>query len=523
MDYALTREDSRRADEFTIQTLGLPGIVLMENAGRITAEVVREILDERGGITVYVLAGKGNNGGDGFVIARYLLEWGVNVHTFQLAADEEYSGDAAKNLTILSQLTDSVYHTRDVDALDVLTTQLLAADVIVDALLGTGIQGAPRSPFDEFINWINNYNAPTVSVDIPSGVDANTGQLPGMAVAAEATVTMGYLKTGLLFSPGREFTGEITIADIGIPGSALDLVENVYSIPEQDDIHYRLPQRSADVYKHRVGKVFTLCGAPGFTGAATLVSEGALVAGAGLIMAGVPKSLNNILETKLTEVITVPLEESAKQTFSSSSLPALQEHFEWSDVLAIGPGMTRESDVQKFIGKVLTSYGKVAVVDADAATYFSGDHLQYLKECPADIILTPHWGEFGKISGYNTEDLNENRLEIAEKFARQHNVTLVLKGAPTIIAAPTGEVFINPTGNAGMATGGSGDVLTGVIAGLVAQKLKPKDAAVVGCYLHGLAGDFAREELTEMGLTAGALLDFLPDAMEYILNYYDYL
>ncbi len=523
MDYALTREDSRRADDYTIQTLGLPGMVLMENAGRITAEVVREILDERGGFTAYVIAGKGNNGGDGFVIARYLLEWGVNIHTFQLVPEAEYSGDAAQNLKILSQLTDSVYHTRDIDALEVITTQLLAADVIVDALLGTGIQGAPRAPYDAFINWINNYNAPTVSVDIPSGVDANTGQLPGMAVAAEATVTMGYLKTGLLFSPGREFTGEITIADIGIPGSVLDKVNNVYSIPTEDDIHYRLPQRSADVYKHRVGKVFTLCGAPGFTGAATLVGDAALVSGAGLIMAGVPQSLNPILETKLTEVITVPLEESANQTFTTKSLPALREHFTWSDVLAIGPGMTQETGVQKFIGKVLSTYDKVAVVDADAATYFSGDNLGYLKDCPADIILTPHWGEFGKISGYNTEDLTENRLEIAEEFANEHNVTLVLKGAPTIIASPHGEVFINPTGNAGMATGGSGDVLTGIIAGLVAQKLSPLDAALVACYLHGLAGDFAREELTEMGVTAGSLIDYLPDAMEYIQNYYDYL
>lgn len=523
MDFALSREDSRIADSYAIDEINIPGMVLMENAGRRTAEIVRDILDERGGITAYIFAGKGNNGGDAFVIARYLLGWGINVHTFQLAADEEYEGDAGQNLQILSRLSNSLYLTQDIDALDLVTSQLLAADVIVDGLLGTGIQGAPRSPYDDFIQWINNYNAPTVSVDIPSGVDANSGQIPGVAISAEATVTMGYVKTGLQFSPGREYSGEVEVAEIGIPGRAISQVNNPYAIPTPDDIHYRFPQRKADVYKHRVGKVLTLCGAPGFTGAATLVSQAASNTGAGLVIAGIPESLNSILETKLTEVISLPLEESEEQTFSTRSIEALQSHFEWSDVLAIGPGMTRADPVQDFIGQVLSDYSKVAVVDADAATHFSEENLKHLVECPAQIILTPHWGEFQRISGYSMADLTSNRLEIASTFAQEHDITLVLKGAPTVVAGAGGEVFINPTGNAGMATGGSGDVLTGIIAGLVAQHLTAIDAAVVACYLHGLAGDLAKEELTEMGLTATSLLDYLPDAMEFILHYYDYI
>ena len=523
MNYAFTREDSRALDQYTIDDLGLPGLVLMENAGRAIFDTVLGMLTERGGLTAYVIAGKGNNGGDGFVVARYLLQEGVDVRVFHVGDGDEYSGDALTNFGILNKLTNRVYHTPDLMTMESVTEDLLAADVIVDALLGTGITGAPRPPYDEFITWINSYNAPTVSVDIPSGVNANTGQTPGSAVAAEATVTMGFLKTGLLFSPGRELAGEVSVADIGIPNRAIERAEHVYHLPGEDDIFYRLPYRDPDAYKHRVGKVFTLAGARGFTGAAALVGEGALGIGAGLIMAGVPESLNPILEGKLTEVITVPLPETEAGTFSPEGKEPAGEHLDWSHVLAIGPGMTQHEETAKFIRETLETYPKVAIVDADAATFFSGDNLSLLDGLPGDIILTPHWGEFSRISGYSVEDLTENRLNIVRDFVREYEVTLVLKGAPTIIGTPAGQVFINPTGNAGMATGGSGDVLTGMLAGLAAQGLSAVDTAMVGCYLHGLAGDLAAEDLTEMGVTAGAMLDYLPDALEYIRSYYEFL
>lgn len=521
MEFALTREDSRTADAYTIDEIGLPGMVLMENAGRTLFQTVMEILNIRGGLTVYILAGKGNNGGDGFVVARYLLEQQVDIRVFHVGSGEEYNGDAAANFHILQRLSGNIYYTPTVAALTELTEEMLPADVIVDGLLGTGIKGAPRSPFDGFIEWINSYNAPTVAVDIPSGVDANTGQTPGAAISAEATVTMGFVKTGLLFSPGREYAGEVTVADISIPQSALDQAENVYFLPGEDDIHYRLPIRQPDVYKQKAGKVFTLCGARGFTGAAAMVSEAALVSGAGLVLAGVPESLNSAMEAKLTEVITVPLPETENGTYSSAAYTVVESYFEWSDTLAIGSGMTRQEEPQKLIQSVLSEYKKIAVVDADAATFFSGEDLDRLSECPGELILTPHWGEFSRISGVSAGDLTENRLDIAQQFVQEHQVTLVLKGAPTIIAGPAGKVCINTTGNPGMASAGTGDVLTGMIAGFAAQGLSPTDAALVGVYLHGLSGDFARDDLTELGLTATALIAHLPRTMKYIQEYYE--
>ena len=523
MEFALTREDSRATDAYTIDEIGIPGMVLMENAGRTIFQTVMEILNIRGGLTVYTLAGKGNNGGDGFVVARYLLEQQVDVRVFHVGSEDEYSGDAATNFQILQRLSGNIYHTPAVAALTELTDEMLPADVVVDGLLGTGIEGAPRSPYDEFIEWINSYNAPTVAIDIPSGVDANTGQTPGAAVSAEATVTMGFVKTGLLFSPGREYAGEVTVADISVPHSALDDAENVYFLPREDDIHYRLPIRQPDVYKHKAGKVFTLCGARGFTGAAAMVSEAALVSGAGLVLAGVPESLNPAMEAKLTEVITVPLPETEHGAYTAAAFEEVESYFDWSDTLAIGSGMTRQEEPQQLVATVLENYKKVAVVDADAATYFSGENLDRLRQCPGELILTPHWGEFFRMSGAGVSDLTGDRLNIAQHFAREHQVTLVLKGAPTIIAGETGKVFINTTGNAGMASAGTGDVLTGMIAGFAAQGLSPIDAALVGVYLHGLAGDFARDELTELGLTATTLITHLPRAVKYIQEYYENL
>ncbi len=523
MKYALTREDSRQLDDYTINTLGLPGMVLMENAGRGITRAVLDILEERGGLSVYILAGKGNNGGDGFVVARYLLNANIDVRIFHVAQADDYSGDAAENFHILSRLSDQMYHTPDVETLNDFTTDIFAADVLVDALLGTGIKGVPRSPYDEFIEWLNSYNAPTVAVDIPSGVDANSGQIPGAAVQAEETVTMGFAKTGLLFSPGREFAGEVSVVDIGIPDSALDESEKVYHIPEDDDIFYRLPVRNNDTYKHRTGKVFTLCGSRGFTGAATLVNEAVLAAGAGLIFAGVPESLNNIAETKMTEVITVPLPETEEGSYSKDSFALLQEHLDWSHVLAIGSGMGQNEETQSLIGSILASYDKIVVVDADACTHFTPENLEKLNESPGKLILTPHWGEFGTMTGSSKADLAANRLEIASEFAVSHDVDLVLKGAPTIIADAEGHVFINPTGNPGMATAGTGDVLTGLITGFAAQGLSVMDASVVSCYLHGLAGDLAAEVLTQLSLRATSLIDYLPEAIGYIQTYYEHI
>jgi len=509
----LTASRMAQVDRTTIHTVQIPGIVLMENAGQ---SVVREIIALLGSIEnkhVAVFCGKGNNGGDGYVIARHLHNVGAAVWVFLAGTKSAIQGDAKINLTILENMGIEIQEISAVDQIP----QFDRIDLVVDALLGTGVTGPVVGFYGEIIETMNGYDAPIVSVDLPSGMETDTGAVHGVCVDADVTVTMAHFKAGLLFSPARDCAGKIVVADIGVPPEiSLQLHEDIFLI-ESSDIRSRLPERSWNAHKTDMGKVTIFAGSVGMTGAATLASLACVRIGAGLTKLGVPASLNSILEQKLTEVMTVPLAETDQQSLSALAKEQTRDLLDWADVLAVGPGLSTHRETSEFITWLLTSQNKPMVLDADGLNALAGD-TSFIEKYTGPLVLTPHPGELSRLIRMPAAEIARNRFQILRDLAQRWGKVIVLKGGPTLIASPDGKIFINSTGNPGMATGGSGDVLTGVIAGLMAQRLSALDAALVGVYLHGLAGDLAAEQLTEMGMIAGDITTYLPAALKAMIE-----
>ncbi len=497
----------RECDRITIEQLGLPGMVLMENASRAVAENAIEMLGGMGpGSRVIVFCGKGNNGGDGFAVARYLLSAGADIIVYLLGDQESLSGDAALNCQLFKRLGGvlrGVKHNKDLPASDIY------CDLIVDGLLGTGFKGKTRGLYADAIKNINSIKAPVISIDIPSGVNGDDGQVEGVAIIADRTVTFGLIKCGLLFSPGRELTGKLVTADIGIPTQVVEDRKIDCCLIDADDVKQTIPLRHPSAHKGDVGHVYILAGSPGMTGAAALCAEGAMRCGAGLTAVGTPASLNSVMETKLTEAMTHPLPNTKDGNLSSAGLSQIAERLDWADVLAIGPGLGLHDETAELLKGVLKIVKTPIVIDADALNILA-KHPNLLDNLPANCVLTPHPGEFTRLTGISVKELFNNRTKIVAEAASKWNATVVLKGSPTISASLEGKTFINPTGNAGMATGGTGDVLTGVIAGLIAQGVQPVAAAWTGAYLHGKAGDRAADEMGQHGLIASDIVDCLP-------------
>ncbi len=509
----LTAEEMRRIDRFAIEELKIPGIILMENAGLRTLigiqKVVQDILHKR----VLIVAGKGNNAGDGFVIARHIFNQGGRVKIALCSKFSDVRGDAEINLEIAQNIGVEIV---EVDKREDLRALLRDSELIVDALLGTGIKGAVRGFFAEVIEEINSSGKPVVAIDLPSGLEASTGKVHGPCVKANWTFTMCLPKIGLWLYPGAYYAGEIFVVDISVPQwvweEHFDIKRELLTIPS---IERKLPiHRDPQAHKGSFGRVLVIAGSRGFTGASALTSMGALKIGAGLVYLAVPESLNDIMEVKLTEVITISVSDS-EGAFDIRSLIDLREHIEKCDVVILGPGIGTSSPTKLFVWKLLEEAKKPMVIDADGLNCLVG-HLNLLKNYPADVVITPHPGEMARLMGISTSQVQEDRLGVAEKFARENGIVVVLKGARTIIASPDGRSFINPTGNPGMATGGTGDVLTGMIGGLIAQGLDPVDASCVGVFLHGLSGDIVSLKKGELSLIASDLLEAIPDALREV-------
>ncbi len=513
----VTADEMREKDRFTIEEIGVPGVVLMENAGTATARIIQTELEDIKDPTVYVFCGKGNNGGDGFVVARHLWNEGIFVKVFCVVEENQISGDARINYNILKKMNIPIEFVRTKEDLESINTT--HPDLIVDALLGTGIKGAVKGFLKDVIDFINqNLETQIVSVDIPSGLNANSPVIPGSAIRADITVTMALPKRCHVMFPARSCVGELFIADIGIPPFVLNKDDVKVSILEDEDIV--LPYRYDDTHKYECGKVAILAGSKGYTGAAALTSQAALKIGAGLVILGIPESMNPIMEQKLTEVITRPLPETAQQTIGKKSLPAIKELIDWCDVLAIGPGLGRTPEVQETVISILKECTKPVVIDADAL-FALANHPRLLQELSAgrDWVLTPHLGEFRRFFPESSkEEMSTLRIEKAQQFASDFHVVLLLKGAPSLVALPDQRVLINSTGNSGLASGGTGDVLTGFIAGLLAQGFSPDEAAYTGNFIHGLTADYIVEEETTYTLLAGELIDYLGSALNDFLN-----
>ena len=508
----VTAEEMREMDRYTIKEVGLPGVVLMENAGAETAMVILDLLEDIENPLVHVFCGKGNNGGDGFVIARHLSNNGIDVALFNQVTEKELKGDALINYKIIKKMGIPIkFIGKSADLVKYEAYE--APDIIVDALLGTGIKGAVRAFVKDVIDFINDLDIPVLSVDLPSGLNADTGDVVGSVISADVTVTMALPKRCHLFYPAKNFVGDLYVADIGMPEFVASDKKIKVQLIDDDDI--QLPYRSPDAHKYQFGRVAILAGSPGYTGAAALTSKAALKIGSGMVILGIPENLNPILEQKLTEVITRPLPDTDRHTIGKKSLPAIEELLDWCDLLAIGPGLGRDDEVQETIIQILKNFSKPVVIDADAL-FALANHPKIMKNHP-NWILTPHIGEFLRFLPEETKtSLSSNPIAIAQNFTSKYQTNLILKGAPSLTVDPEANVYINSTGNSGLASGGSGDVLTGIIAGLLAQKLTPFEAAYTATFLHGFIADYVAEEQTSQTLVAGDVIKYMGDALKLL-------
>ncbi len=510
MQSFLSMAANRAVDEYAIQTCGISGNDLMRNAGLAVVEQMAlngYLVDSP---NILVLAGPGNNGGDGYVITAELVKQGYSVTLIHVVDEADISGAALTHFKQLKKDANSPIlvwrNTPEQRA------RISEAEVIVDALLGTGIRGEMRSPYTDIIPLCNNSQARIVSVDIPSGVTGDLGQILEPAIVADLTVSMGFGKQGCLFEPARSTSGKTVIVDIGFPGDSLHHSDGqVLNLLESADFPASQYSRAIDSHKYSVGKVYIIAGSRGYTGAALLSATAALRSGAGLVKLAMPESLGIIAEMVSLETIIDYLPETVKQSFAPEALSAMEFGCEWADTVVLGPGMGRDPDTQSLILELIQKINKPLIIDADALFGLS-KRSEVLKNRQAPTIITPHLGEFKRLLG--NEDGPLPNWQDASNYAVENQVCVMLKGAPSILAYPTGEVVVNSSGNPGMATAGSGDVLSGIYASLWAQW--PSDAGILNfsMHIHGKAADLARSEKGILGMISSDIVAALPTALK---------
>jgi NAD(P)H-hydrate epimerase len=513
----VTANEMQAMDRQAIEDFGIPGMVLMENAGRGATRFLLQQFPDIENKKVAVIAGRGNNGGDGFVIARYLKQKGIRVQVYLLAVRDRVQGDALANLKLLKALEVPVVEIPDEASFSKIKSEMHGLDLWIDAILGTGLKSDVKGYFKTIIDYINKLNKPVFAVDVPSGLNSDTGQPCGTCICAAATATFAFAKTGHMVYPGADYIGNLKIVDIGIPPHIAAAVGPRHFLSTAQLIRSHLIPRPADAHKGSTGHLLVIAGSIGKTGAAALTSMSALRTGAGLVTLGVAESLNAALEGRMLEAMTAPLPESGSGVLGESAFNAIQQELPGKRCLALGPGLGQAAETKKLICKIIRQSEIPVVVDADGLNNLAGE-LKHFKKASAPIILTPHPGEMARLLDTRVSKVQQNRIKCAREFSVQYNVHVVLKGARTIIAHPDGRVFINPTGNAGMASGGMGDVLTGVIAGLIVQGLTPEAACHAGVYLHGAAADSLVEDMGPYGFLAGDVMKTIPGEIKKIMH-----
>jgi NAD(P)H-hydrate epimerase len=508
--------EMRALDGRAIRELGIPGPRLMDNAGSAAAALIARWLAPIRGRAVVVVCGKGNNGGDGFVVARRLRARGAAVRVFLVAGRAEVQGDAAAALGRWRGRVEEIRSERDLDAL---ARALGRADAVVDALLGTGLTGAARGLVAASITRINEECAsrpsraavPVFALDLPSGLSADHGGLLGPTIRATRTVTFAGLKRSLLLHPAAAAAGPVEIAPIGISPEETRRGITTWRL-EADDARAHFPPRAADAHKGRFGHLLVVAGSLGKTGAAVLAGRAALRAGVGLCTIAAPASQQPVIAAQAPEYMTEPLPETAAGSVSGKAKERILELARRMDAVALGPGLSLDPETQELARALILEVPRPLVADADALTALAG-HLDLLRRAAGPRALTPHPGEMARMLGLDIAAVQADRLEITRRVSREHGAALALKGAGTVIGGPDGHVAVNATGNPGLAKGGSGDVLTGVVGALLARGVEPAAALRAGCYVHGLAGDLAAQVLGETAMIAGDVIEHLPAAL----------
>ena len=495
----LNQEEMRSLEKIAIDDYQMTSRLLMENAGRSIFDYIRSI--DQNFSKVIILCGLGNNGGDGFVLARQLYNKGIPFELFIIGDGEKIKGDAQLNLNILKKLDIDINTIEDKYKIRSLEQIIDKNDLIIDAILGIGIKGPVRELAKEVIEVINSLHNLVISVDLPSGVDSDTATIGNIAVEADATIALGLPKFGNILFPGANFNGNLVVGDVGISAKIADAIKSETYIITEKLIKNYIPKRMADSHKGTYGKASVIAGSRGLSGAAILTCLAALNAGVGVIELFIPESIDLIISTKVVEIITRPLKESQNGIMDLSSISGILEGIEKSDVVAIGPGCGNSNELFELVKRVINAYEKPVVIDADGLNALS-KNIEILKESKSEIVLTPHLGEMSRLIKRPIEEIKKDKINIVKEFSKEYNVILVLKGARTVIGLPNGKIYINVNGNSGMSTAGSGDILTGIIASLIAQGLDPKKAALLGVFIHGYSGDLVANEKGEYGMLA---------------------
>ena len=507
----LNAAQMREADRRTIEDIGIPSLVLMENAGRQVVAAMEAIHSDLSERQVAVLCGRGNNGGDGFVVARTLMQRGVDVSVFLIGRVSDVRGDARTNLEALGHLGISVVEIGDGQAWELHLSEIRDCNLIVDAIFGTGLNAPVSGLIESVITDVNASGIPIVAIDLPSGLSADSCDPIGESIEAGTTVTLAAPKLPLVLPPAETRAGDIVIADIGIPSEVLDSVDGPrIELLTRSSAREHLSPRTPDSHKGDYGHVLIVAGSRGKTGAAHLAGMGALRSGAGLVTIATAASCQDVVAVMAPEYMTVGL----RETEAGLDPEGVDQLLELArDVVAIGPGLGQAPGTQSFIRALVDRATMPLVVDADGLNTFSGDPDRLMGREGRDVIITPHPGEMARLVGMSTDEVQASRLEIARNFAVSHHLYVVLKGHRTLVTTPEGKVFINPTGNPGMSTGGTGDVLTGMIAAWLAQLLDAEAACKLAVYLHGMAGDLAEADEGEVSMTAGDVAGHIGDAI----------
>ena len=509
----LNAAQMREADTRTTDEIGIPSIVLMENAGRQVVAALEANYSDLLTRQVAILCGRGSNGGDGFVVARTLYQRGVGVSVFVLGSIGEVRGDARMNLEILGRLGLTTVEIADEQAWELHFSEIAKCDLIIDAIFGTGLKAPLSGMLETVVADVNASGIPVVAVDLPSGISADTPELLGDCIHAAMTVTLGAPKLPLVLPPGESYAGSVVIADIGIPTEVLEAVDGPrLELLTREDMREIVPPRQLDSHKGDYGHVLVIAGSFGKTGAAHLTALGALRSGAGLVTVATPNSCVPILASMAPEYMTLPLEEGESGHIGSASIEHVLDLER--DVIAVGPGLGTNESVAMFVRGLLERSSVPLVIDADALNVLAGDPESLSgRDGSRDVIITPHPGEMARLIGLSTDEVQANRIEVARNFATSRRLHVILKGHRTLIATPDGKVFINPTGNPGMASGGSGDLLTGMIAAWMGQLLDTEAACKLAVFLHGLAGDLAEADEGELAMTATDIAGHIGDAV----------
>ncbi len=514
--YLVTSKEMREIDRNAIEKIGIPSEVLMENAGISVARRIKERFRNETHLKVVILSGHGNNGGDGFVVARHLGNAGYNVETWLVGDEQKLSRESRVHF---NSLVNSGYRVEkwDETRFDVLMDRMTDASVIVDALLGIGASGPLRQPYKKIIDYANGLNNFRVAVDLPSGVICDTGHVNNSAFLASMTVTFVSPKLGHLLFPGADYVGELFVEDISIPPIILKKTSLSKQLITSKIVRDKLPIRSSNTHKGTYGHALIIGGSKDMPGAPTLATKAALRAGVGLATIAIPKSIQSMVFSHVSEAICIGLPEKESGNLSINGIETLFDKSKKYEALCYGVGIGLWEEGYNLLKKILDNLIIPIVIDADGINVLS-NKLDILRNREYPIILTPHPGEMARLIKNSVDFVQQNRIGVTQELAREYGIYVVLKGANTVIATPEGEIYINQTGGTELAKGGTGDVLAGMITSFIAQKLSVKSSVLVAVYLHGLAGSLAVKSTSNYSIIATDIIEKIGPAIYHLMS-----